>query len=82
MDPFATRRKTIPLRHSGPLRMCPGIGGAPTLNWLLSQLFVGRWRVRCQGGMLEKLVARSPTAEIQIGGVPVGCVLDTGPRHH
>ena len=31
-----------------------------------------------RGEMLEKLVARSPTAEIEIGGVPVGCVLDTG----
>ena len=30
------------------------------------------------GNILDKLVGASPTAEIEINGVPVGCVLDTG----
>ena len=30
------------------------------------------------GNMLDKLVGASPTAEIEINGIPVGCVLDTG----
>ena len=35
-------------------------------------------QVLSRGELLEKLVAKSPTAEIEIGGVPVVCVLDTG----
>ena len=30
------------------------------------------------GELFDNLVAESPTAEIEIGGVPIGCVLDTG----
>ncbi len=35
-------------------------------------------QVLTKGELFEKLVARSPTADIEIGGVPVSCVLDTG----
>ena len=35
-------------------------------------------QVLSRGELLEKLVTKSPTAEIEIGGVPVVCVLDTG----
>ena len=35
-------------------------------------------QVLSKGELFEKLVAESPTAEIEIGGVPVSCVLDTG----
>ena len=35
-------------------------------------------QVMSRGEMLEKLVVKSPTAAIEIGVVPVGCVLDTG----
>ena len=36
--------------------------------------------VMSRGEMLEKLVGKSPTAAIEIGGIPVGCVLGTGAR--
>ena len=35
-------------------------------------------QVLSKGELFEKLVAESPTAEIEICGVPVSCVLDTG----
>ena len=35
-------------------------------------------QVLTKGELFEQLVARSPTADIEIGGVPVSCVLDTG----
>ena len=35
-------------------------------------------QVVSKGELFQKLVARSPTADIEIGGVPVRCVLDTG----
>ena len=35
-------------------------------------------QVLSKGELFQKLVARSPTADIEIGGVPVRCVLDTG----
>ena len=35
-------------------------------------------QVLSNGELFQKLVARSPTADIEIGGVPVRCVLDTG----
>ena len=35
-------------------------------------------QVLSKGDLFQKLVARSPTADIEIGGVPVRFVLDTG----
>ena len=41
-------------------------------------LHVAVQQMRCSKDLLERLVCKSPTAEIEIAGISVGCVLDTG----
>ena len=41
-------------------------------------LHVAVQQMRCSKDLLERLVCNSTTAEIEIAGISVGCVLDTG----
>ena len=43
-----------------------------------TDLHVAVQQMRCSKDLLDRLVCKSPTAEIEIAGIPVGCVLDTG----
>ena len=43
-----------------------------------TDLHVAVQQMRCSKDLLDRLVCKSPTAEIEIAGISVGCVLDTG----